>query len=87
VGGNPELVEDGRTGTLVASGDPVAMAGAIRRYLTDPDKARRHGLAGRRRAEAHFSLDAMVEGYLALYDAVLSVKRPGAVDVRDRRHP
>jgi glycosyltransferase involved in cell wall biosynthesis len=87
VGGNPELVEEGRTGTLVPSGDPVAMAGAIRAYLTDPDKARRHGQAGRRRVEAQFSLDAMVEGYLALYDAVLSAKRRGGVHVRDRRHP
>jgi sugar transferase (PEP-CTERM/EpsH1 system associated) len=87
VGGNPELVEEGRTGTLVPSGDPVAMAGAIRAYLTDPDKARRHGQAGRRRVEAQFSLDAMVEGYLALYDAVLSVRRRGGGHVRDRRHP
>ncbi len=75
VGGNPELVEEGHTGVLVPPADPVAMAEAIRSYLHAPEKVMRHGQAGRQRAEGQFSLGAMVNGYLAVYDAVLQDRR------------
>lgn len=71
VGGNPELVVEGETGMLVPPSDPIAMAEAIRSYLHDPDKMVQHGRAGRKRAEEHFSMEAMVNGYLAVYDKVL----------------
>ncbi|MGH8064833.1 MAG: TIGR03088 family PEP-CTERM/XrtA system glycosyltransferase [Candidatus Entotheonellia bacterium] len=70
VGGNPELVEEGETGTLVPSEDPAALAAAIRTYLINRDQLTRHGQAGRQKAEARFSMQAMVDGYLAVYDAV-----------------
>ncbi len=82
VGGNPELVEEGRTGMLVPPADPVAMAEAIRTYLADPEKRIRHGQAGRKRAEARFSMEAMVNGYLAVYDAVLNNDRRRKTDDR-----
>jgi sugar transferase (PEP-CTERM/EpsH1 system associated) len=72
VGGNPELVVEGDTGMLVPPESPVDLAAAIRSYVMAPAQARRHGEAGRKRAEAHFSLAAMVDGYLAAYDAVLN---------------
>lgn len=75
VGGNPELVEDGKTGLLVPLRNPVAMAEAVRTYIVDSGKLTGHGQAGRRRAESRFSVEAMVNGYLAVYDAVLSDKR------------
>jgi sugar transferase (PEP-CTERM/EpsH1 system associated) len=75
VGGNPELVEEGRTGTLVPPADPASMAAAIRSYVGDPEKLARHGRAARKRAEAEFSIEAMVNGYLAVYDAVLKDRR------------
>ena len=71
VGGNPELVEEGQTGMLVPPGEPARMADAIRMYLADPAMLARHGHAGRKRAEAEFSIEAMVNGYLAVYDAAL----------------
>jgi len=74
VGGNPELVEAGETGLLIPPDDPVAMAEAIQSYLSDPEKLCRHGQAGRLRAETHFSIEAMVKGYLTVYDSVLSRK-------------
>jgi sugar transferase (PEP-CTERM/EpsH1 system associated) len=76
VGGNHELVRDGETGLLVPSAHPSAMAEAIRAYLVDCRQAARHGAAGRQRVEALFSIDSMVNGYLAVYDAVLNGKRP-----------
>jgi len=75
VGGNPELVQHGQTGTLVSPGDPVAIAEAIRRYLHDPEKLVEQGHASRRTAEAKFSIESMVNGYMAVYDAVLENRR------------
>jgi sugar transferase (PEP-CTERM/EpsH1 system associated) len=72
VGGNPELVVDGQTGTLVPASDPVAMAAAMRRYLDDRGLISRHGEEGRRVATARFALDAMVAAYVSVYDAVLA---------------
>jgi glycosyltransferase involved in cell wall biosynthesis len=79
VGGNPELVVDGETGMLVRPSNPVAMADAINSYLKDPAKLRCHGQAGRRRAEADFSIESMVEGYMTAYDAVLGGIKPDAI--------
>jgi sugar transferase (PEP-CTERM/EpsH1 system associated) len=75
VGGNPELVEHGRTGLLVPAGDPVSMAQAIARYLQDPDLRAAHGAAGRARVESHFSMRSMIENYIAVYQSVLARKR------------
>ena len=71
VGGNPELVEHGRTGALVPASDPLAMANTIQAYLRNPGKLHEDGEAARDRAERLFSLDAMIKGYLDLYDSLL----------------
>jgi sugar transferase (PEP-CTERM/EpsH1 system associated) len=75
VGGNPELVQDRQTGWLVPPDDPAAMAEAIRSYLDRPDQLNRHGEAGRKRVETHFSMEAMVNGYMGVYDEVLRDRR------------
>lgn len=72
VGGNAELVEEGRTGTLVPPADPAAMARSLESYVRDPGLARRHGEAGRQRAESVFGIPRMVESYMAVYDQLLS---------------
>ena len=71
VGGNPELVVDGVTGSLVPAGDGAAMASAMQAYAAAPHVAREHGRAGRERIETQFSLTAMVAGYCNLYAEVL----------------
>ncbi|MEO7762129.1 MAG: TIGR03088 family PEP-CTERM/XrtA system glycosyltransferase [Casimicrobiaceae bacterium] len=72
VGGNPELLDDARTGTLVPRADPEAMAQAMLRYATDPLERRRQGLAARARVESEFSMNSMVNAYLGLYEQMLS---------------
>lgn len=72
VGGNLELVDDGQTGCLVPVADPSALAQALRGYVMDSTRVRAHGEAGRRKVEAQFSMEAMVQRYLAVYDAVLT---------------
>jgi glycosyltransferase involved in cell wall biosynthesis len=70
VGGLPEILEGGR-GILVPPSDPQALAAAIGRVLDDPALARELGERGRRTVEERFSVDATVEGTLAVYREVL----------------
>ena len=72
VGGIPEIVEDQVTGLLVPPGDEEALASAIVGLLNDPSRRRAMGLAGRRRLEQHFTLDAMIRGYTDLYRELCS---------------
>ncbi len=72
VGGNAELVVDDTTGMLVAPGDIEAMAHGLVRLASDPQAAAAMGRAGRERAQARFSLPAMVGAYQALYDRLLA---------------
>jgi glycosyltransferase involved in cell wall biosynthesis len=71
IGGNAELVDEGRSGVLVSVTDVDEMARAMLNYATSPRVAREHGMCGRARAERLFSLDAMVAKYAALYESLL----------------
>jgi sugar transferase (PEP-CTERM/EpsH1 system associated) len=68
VGGNPELMEEGRSGTLVPPADPHAMATAIREYWRNRDMAKRRGASAREITRRRFGLDVMVGDYVNLYD-------------------
>jgi glycosyltransferase involved in cell wall biosynthesis len=72
VGGIPEVVLDGKTGLLVPPKDPEALAGAIVAVLSDRDLGRRLNAEGRALVEKRFSVDAMVNGTLDVYERVLS---------------
>ena len=74
VGGIPEVVTEGEHGFLVAPADTAALAAALARYVADPDLARRHGEAARRRIEQRFGMDAMLSAYLGLYDHLYQQK-------------
>ena len=71
VGGNPELVENGKTGQLVPPNNPDALATAIIKYATTQALATEAGKLGRQAVEQKFSLDSMVGAYCALYDSLL----------------
>jgi glycosyltransferase involved in cell wall biosynthesis len=66
-GGIPEAVEDGVTGRVVPVQDPAALAAALVAVLLDRSERERLGTAGRRRFEARFSADRMVDATLAVY--------------------
>lgn len=78
VGGNAELVDEGRTGKLVTSDDAAAMARVLRDYAIDPARVASEGAAARLRAVSHFSIDAMVSKYAEMYDALLDLRLPTA---------
>lgn len=87
VGGNAELVLDHMTGRLVPQADSEALATRILDYFQHPETARRHGKAGRCRAQREFSLERMVAGYLELYDSLVSRSRHRATDGAAAGHP
>src|SRR5438105_4992523 len=60
VGGNVELVDDGRTGRLFSPGDEERLAQMIVDYVEHPSLREAHAKAARRRAIEKFSLAAMV---------------------------
>jgi rhamnosyl/mannosyltransferase len=60
------------TGLVVPSGDARALAAALNLLIADPGLRRRMGDAGRRRAQAMFSTDSMVEHVLRIYEEVTS---------------
>lgn len=70
VGGIPSLVEDGVTGDLVPSGDPLALAAAIARLLEDRSRAR--GLAERAASVARrrHDPDAVVAQLVGAYRSI-----------------
>jgi glycosyltransferase involved in cell wall biosynthesis len=76
VGGIPDVVLDGVTGFLTEPGDVRAIADRLDRLLGDPALRARMGAAGRARAATHYSVDAAIDGLLALYRAV--ARRNGA---------
>ena len=72
VGGNPDLIESGRTGLLVPAGDTAALARVLGALAADPARARALGLAARQQVEREFSLAAMVSAYESMYELLLT---------------
>ncbi len=84
-GGIPEVVMHGETGALVAidqvddgTGTPIDprqfsedFARAVTSVVSDPERARQMGEAGRRRAVEHFSWEAIGERTMAVYESLL----------------
>ena len=68
----PEIVEDGVTGLTVDPDDVDALAGALIDLLSDLEKARTFGLAGKRRLEEHFSWARVVNRMTRALTAMLS---------------
>ena len=64
VGGVPEVVEHERTGLLVPSDRPEAIAGSILALARDRAWAAALGDAGRERQQRSFSVPAMIDGYV-----------------------
>lgn len=92
VGGNPEVVLDGKTGRLVSPGDPAELAQALLQLQGNPGQGHQMGLAARGRVERHFDVRRMVSEYEALYLEVAGQRAPrhavsaehGTVPVTDR---
>jgi glycosyltransferase involved in cell wall biosynthesis len=67
-----QIVDDGGTGVLVPPRDPVALAAAIERLVTNRDERGRFGSAARRKAQACFDHRRCIEATLATYQRLLA---------------
>jgi glycosyltransferase involved in cell wall biosynthesis len=68
-GGVPELIEDGKTGYLVAPGDAVALAACLQRVLSDRDALAVIGQRAGMWARERFSLSRQVGEMRAVYES------------------
>ncbi|MDA0283416.1 MAG: glycosyltransferase [Planctomycetota bacterium] len=67
VGGNPEIVVEGKTGRLVSPNSPEQLALAMRDLLRDQEGWPVYGELARQRVEQHFDVRNMVRQYENLY--------------------
>jgi glycosyltransferase involved in cell wall biosynthesis len=72
VGGNAEAVLDGECGIVVPARNPKALGEAILALVKDEDMRRRMAKSGHQRIVEKFSLDACVQQYAGLYQALLA---------------
>jgi glycosyltransferase involved in cell wall biosynthesis len=68
-GALPETVEHGRSGLLVERGSIEALAGALDALLSDPERRRAMGAAGRARVLERFRWETIADRLLELYRA------------------
>jgi glycosyltransferase involved in cell wall biosynthesis len=68
VGGIQEFVVSGESGLLVPPGDSVALAGAIRQLLAQPEQAKAMGRRGQEHVRKHYSIESVVRQHEQLYE-------------------
>lgn len=67
IGGMPEIVDDGVTGLLVNPGNPQAIAKAAIELISDPDRARAMGIAGRKKVDRRYCWSKIAESLIDCY--------------------
>ena len=67
IGGMPEIVDDGVTGLLVESGNPPVLAEAIAKIISNPDRAKAMGIAGRRKVLQRYHWSKIAESLVDSY--------------------
>jgi glycosyltransferase involved in cell wall biosynthesis len=71
--GSRDLVENEKSGLLVAPEDPAAMAAALNRLAGSAELRQRLGQAARQRVLDHFTIEKEVAAHEALYDEILRI--------------
>jgi mannosyltransferase len=72
VGAFEELVDDGRTGTLVAPGDVPALAAAISGWIDAPERLASAGVAARAQVLSRHRIEGEAERLVAIYRDLLA---------------
>ena len=68
-------IEEGKTGLIVPIKDPLAMANAIQKIITDHDLARKMGSAARERIVDLFDENKIVDQQIRIYQEFFKQKR------------
>jgi glycosyltransferase involved in cell wall biosynthesis len=74
IAGTREQVIDGVSGILVAPGDAVGLANALRAFLQDPAYCKELGEQGYERFKEDFTADRAVQRYLLLYEKMIETR-------------
>lgn len=77
VGGLAEVLRDNETGLLFPPRDPAAIARACRRLVEEPDLGPRLGAAAARVQRERYTLDAMLDRYVEIYEEAIERRRRG----------
>lgn len=72
VGGIPYLLQDGKAGFVIPSGDVAALEARLRQLLSDPELRSKMGASGRERARNNFSEMAYREGFAQAVEDVVN---------------
>ena len=67
IGGMPEIVDDGVTGLLTEPGNPQALADATIKLISNPNRARAMGIAGRRKVLQYYCWSKIAESLVNTY--------------------
>ena len=76
VGGNPEVIEHGRSGLLVAPSNPQQLSEAISRLIENPTLRQEMGQSGKKRCQERYNIEIIVEQLDALYKNILRSGTP-----------
>jgi sugar transferase (PEP-CTERM/EpsH1 system associated) len=76
VGGNVEVIEEGKSGFLFNPGDAETLATLLKQLATDRELRSRMGAEARKRIERRFRLEEMMNNYTKLYLDVARDKTP-----------
>ncbi len=74
VGGNVELVEEGKTGMLFTPGSTEQLAAAFELLIRSPELRRQLGHEGRSRVIADYHMDVVLKQFRTLYETLLKEK-------------
>ena len=72
IGGNQDLIEEGKTGFLIDPRDPSAWARKITHILHNPQISQSLSMAARGKVEEDYALERVVSRYLSLYRSLLA---------------
>ena len=78
IAGIPEVVDNGRTGWLVAPGNASALGDAMAHVLADPQASGRMAADARAQVLPRFNVDGYVSAVVALYDRLLAERTRAA---------
>ena len=65
-GGVPDAVREGETGILVDPDNPAAVAAGVTELLSDPERRKRLGAAGRKAVESYYNWDRVVRDLMTI---------------------
>ena len=72
IGGIADVLDDGKDGILIEPGSVEELVEAAKKLLADPQRVASLGNAAREKVIADYSVDAMVEKTMAIYEKLLA---------------